>query len=339
MRHKEIAPDGRGDASVAAERRALLRGLLAAGSSLGALALAGCASAPKPTVASATPAPQPASAASAALPPPVVVAAPRRPRIGLALGGGAARGFAHIGVIQALEENGFAPDLVVGTSAGSLVAALFASGKNGRDLAAIADAMDETAFADWSYPGRGLIRGEALARFVRDKTNRRDIEQMRIPLGIAATDLDSGEGILFRSGDTGTAVRASSAVPAVFQPVKIGTREYVDGGLSAPIPVHHARQMGAEFVIAVDISAHPEGNATGDAARMLLQTFAIMGRSLKNYELKDADVILQPALAGVSGADFTTRRQSIKAGRDVTLAHLGELRERLAARGRAGVAP
>ncbi len=194
--------------------------------------------------------------------------------------------------------------------------------------------MDETAFADWSYPGRGLIRGEALARFVRDKTNRRDIEQMRIPLGIAATDLDSGEGILFRSGDTGTAVRASSAVPAVFQPVKIGTREYVDGGLSAPIPVHHARQMGAEFVIAVDISAHPEGNATGDAARMLLQTFAIMGKSLKNYELKDADVVLQPALAGVSGADFTTRRQSIKAGRDVTLAHLGELRERLAARGR-----
>jgi NTE family protein len=323
---------------VAAERRALLRRLLACGGGLGVLALTGCAGTPKATVASATPAPQPASAASVA-PPPLVAAAPRRPRIGLALGGGAARGFAHIGVIQALEENGFAPDLVVGTSAGSLVAALFASGKNGRDLAAIADAMDETAFADWSYPGRGLIRGEALARFVRDKTNRRDIEQMRIPLGIAATDLDSGEGILFRSGDTGTAVRASSAVPAVFQPVRIGTREYVDGGLSAPIPVHHARQMGAEFVIAVDISAIPEGAPTGDAARMLMQTFAIMGKTLKNYELRDADVVLQPALAGVSGADFTTRRQSIKAGRDVTIAHLGELRERLAGRARAAVAP
>jgi hypothetical protein len=137
---------------------------------------------------------------------------------------------------------------------------------------------------------------------------------MKIPLGIAATDLDSGEGILFRRGDTGTAVRASSAVPAVFQPVRIGQREYVDGGLSAPIPVHHARQMGAEFVIAVDISAVPEGNATGDAARMLLQTFAIMGKSLKAYELRDADLVLQPQLSGVSGADFTTRRQSIKAG-------------------------
>ena len=92
--------------------------------------------------------------------------------------------------------------------------------------------------------------------------------------------------------------------------------------------------MGAEFVIAVDISAVPEGNATGDAARMLLQTFAIMGKSLKAYELREADLVLQPSLAGVSGADFTTRRQSIKAGRDVTLAHLAELRERLAAKSR-----
>ena len=296
---------------------------------LAAAMLAGCGSTPKPGLTMATvPSPPPS-------PPPTpvpVVVPPRRPRIGLALGGGAARGFAHIGVIQALEESGLAPDLVVGTSAGSLVAALYASGMGGRELALTADAMDETAFADWSYPGRGLIRGEALAKFVRDKTGHRNIEQMRIPLGIAVTDLDSGAGVLFRRGDVGTAVRASSAVPAVFQPVRIGSREYVDGGLSAPIPVHHARSMGAEFVIAVDISAVPEGNPTGDAARMLMQTFAIMGRSLKNHELREADVVLQPVLAGVSGADFTTRRQSIKAGRDATLAQLGELRVRLAAK-------
>jgi len=303
-----------------------LAGACAIGS-LGALGLAGCSSAPK-TTGGVAPVASAASAPPIVAPPP---APPRRPRIGLALGGGAARGFAHIGVIQALEENGLVPDLVVGTSAGSVVAALFASGRNGRELATIADAMDETAFADWSYPGRALIRGEALAKFIREQTNHRQIEQMTIPLGVAATDLDSGQPILFRSGDTGTAVRASSAVPAVFQPVRIGSREYVDGGLSAPIPVHHAREMGAEFVIAVDISAVPEGNPTGDAARMLLQTFAIMGKGLKTYELRDADIVLQPALAGVSGADFTTRRQSIKAGRDVTIAHLAELRQRLAA--------
>jgi NTE family protein len=307
-----------------AGRRDALVALAASAGSLALLGLAACASAPVPA-----PAPPPIVAAAPPVPP---APPPRRPRIGLALGGGAARGFAHIGVIQVLEENGFAPDLVAGTSAGSLVAALYASGRNGSDLAVLADTMDETAFADWSYPGRGLIRGEALAKFVRDKTGNRSIEQMRIPLGIAATDLDSGEGILFRRGDTGTAVRASSAVPAVFQPVRIGQHEYVDGGLSAPVPVHHARGMGAEFVIAVDISAVPEGNPTGDAARMLLQAFAIMGRNIKAFELKDADLVLQPKLVGVSGADFTTRRQSIRAGREVALAHMNELRGLLVAR-------
>ncbi|HEY2925856.1 patatin-like phospholipase family protein [Piscinibacter sp.] len=259
---------------------------------------------------------------------------PRPPRIGLALGGGAARGFAHIGVIQVLEENGIPVDLVAGTSAGSLVAALYASGKGGATLAQLADGMDETAFADWSYPGRGLLRGEALARYVREQTGGRAIEQMRMPLGIVATDLDNGQPILFQRGDAGMAVRASSAVPAVFQPVKIGTREYVDGGLVSPVPVRFARQMGAELIIAVDISAAPEGNATGDPMRMLLQTFAIMGRSINNFELREADVVLRPKLAGVSSADFASRKHSIQAGRDAALAALAELKSRIAAKTR-----
>jgi NTE family protein len=268
-------------------------------------------------------------------PEPVVVAPkppPRLPRIALALGGGAARGFAHIGVIQVLEENGIKPDLVVGTSAGSLVAALYASGKGGAELQTLADAMDETAFADWSFPGRGLLRGEALAKFVREHTAGKQIEQMRLPLGIVATDLDSGQPILFQRGDPGVAVRASSAVPAVFQPVKIGTREYVDGGLVSPVPVRFAQQMGAEVVIGVDITAAPEGNATGDPLRMLLQTFAIMGRSINNFELRDADVVIRPKLAGVSSADFGARKRSILAGREAMLAALPDLRARIAAK-------
>ena len=281
------------------------------------IALAGCQSVPK--------APQPA---------PVVVpnAQPiaKAPRIGLALGGGAARGFAHIGVIQVLEEAGIRPDLVVGTSAGSLVAALYASGRSGAELAVTALAMDESALTDWSFPGRGLIRGEGLARYVREQTGNRSIEQMKMPLGIVATDLDSGAGVLFQFGDTGAAVRASSAVPAVFQPVRIGSREYVDGGLVAPVPVRFARQMGAEMVIAVDISAAPEGNSTSDPLKMLLQTFAIMGRSINQFELRDADLVLRPALAGISGADFTARAKAIQAGREVALRLLPELRARIA---------
>ncbi len=235
-------------------------------------------------------------------------------------------------MIQALEESGIRPDLVVGTSAGSLVAALYASGKRPAELIQLADAMDESAITDWAFPGRGLIRGEALAKFVREHTGGKAIEAMVLPLGIVATDLDSGAPILFQRGDTGMAVRASSAVPAVFQPVRIGAREYVDGGLVSPVPVRFARQMGAELVIAVDISAAPEGNATGDAMRMLLQTFAIMGRSINSFELRDADVVLRPRLPGVSGADFAARKRSIQAGRESALAALAELRSKLAAK-------
>lgn len=291
-------------------RRCLIEGLG------GALALAGCSTTrpPAPPV------------AAAPVPP------PRPPRIGLALGGGAARGFAHIGVIQVLEEQGIRPDLVVGTSAGSLVAAMWASGKSGVELGSLAESMDESALTDWMYPGRGLLRGEGLARYVREHTEGRQIEAMKIPLGIVATDLASGEAILFQRGDPGVAVRASSAVPAVFQPVRIGTREYVDGGLVAPVPVQFARQMGAELVIAVDISAATEGQPTGDALKMLLQTFAIMGRNLGQYQLREADVVMRPKLQGVSGADFGARRLSVLAGREAALTALADLRTRIAAK-------
>jgi NTE family protein len=243
--------------------------------------------------------------------------AKRPPRIGLALGGGAARGFAHVGVIQVLEEGGVRPDLVVGTSAGSLVAALYASGRNGRQLQQVAETMEEAAFTDWTLPifSRGVLRGEALARYVNAHVGGKPIEQMPIPLGIVATDLNSGLGVLFQRGDIGTAVRASSAVPALFLPVKIGNQEYVDGGLVSPTPVRYVRQMGAELVIAVDISSAPEGNQAGDPIEILLQTFAIMGKSINSYELRDADVVVRPALAGVGGADFAARRRAIDAGR------------------------
>jgi len=256
---------------------------------------------------------------------------PRLPRIGLALGGGAARGFAHIGVIQVLEEAGIKPDMVAGTSAGSLVAAMYASGKTGHEMAALAASMDEGAITDWSFPARGLIRGEALARYVREQTGNRTIEAMKLPLGIVATDLDSGAAILFQRGDTGSAVRASSAVPAVFQPVKIGTREYVDGGLVSPVPVRFARQMGAEMVIAVDISSPPDGNATTDMMKLLLQTFAIMGRSINQFELRDADIVLRPSLLGVSSADFSARTKAIQAGREAAMRMLPDIKAKMTA--------
>jgi len=293
--------------------------------SLLAVFVAGCAFGPKtaPDV-PATPAP-----------PPVVHKV--APRVGLALGGGAARGFAHVGVIEVLEEAGIKPDLVVGTSAGSLVAALYASGRTGRQLQATALAMDEAAFADWTLPifSRGVLRGEALGRYVNAQVANRLIENMALPLGIVATDLNTGQGVLFRRGDTGTAVRASSAVPAVFLPVKIGTQEYVDGGLVSPVPVRYARQMGAEVVIAVDISSAPEGNPSGDPLQILLQTFAIMGKSINMWELRDADIVVRPPLRGMSSADFAGKRKAIEAGRAAMQSALPQLRAALEAKAHA----
>ena len=267
--------------------------------------------------------------------PPVLSVVPKiPPRIGLALGGGAARGFAHIGVIQVLEEAGIRPSMVSGTSAGSLVAALYAGGKTGKQLQNVAETMEEAAFADWTLPmlNRGMLRGDALARYVNGQVGSRLIEDMALPLGIVATDLNSGLSMLFQRGDTGTAVRASSAVPAVFQPVRISGREYVDGGLVSPVPVRAARQMGAELVIAVDISSAPEGNLSGGTLDVLLQTFAIMGKSINYFELKEADIVVKPALVGVASADFGSRKKSIEAGRKAMLQLLPQLRAAIAAK-------
>jgi NTE family protein len=287
-----------------------------------AAALAGCATPPRP---------QPPEAPAPAVQPKVP------PKVGLALGGGAARGFAHVGVIQVLEEAGLRPSLVVGTSAGSLVAALYASGRNGQQLQSVAMSMDEAAFADWTLPifNRGVLRGEALARYVNTQVGGRLIEAMALPLGIVATDLNTGQGVLFRRGDTGTAVRASSAVPAVFLPVRIGGQEFVDGGLVSPVPVRYARAMGAELVIAVDISAAPESNPSGDPLQILLQTFAIMGKSINSWELKEADVVVRPALNGMGGGDFAGRRRAIEAGRAAMQALLPQLRAALEAKAHA----
>jgi NTE family protein len=255
----------------------------------------------------------------------------RVPTWGLALGGGAARGFAHLGVLQVLEENGLRPQRVAGTSAGSLVAAMYATGMKMDELERVALSMEEATLTDWSLPilGRGVLRGDALERYVRQAVSGRTLESMVLPLGILATDLQTGRGVLFRRGDAAIAVRASSAVPGVFTPVMIAGREYVDGGLVAPVPVSQVRDMGAEVVLAVDISKGPETAPVSGALSVLLQTFDIMGQSINQHELAKATVVLRPALGGVGSADFASRRQAIAAGRAAMQAALPQLRAAL----------
>lgn len=265
-----------------------------------------------------------------------VVKAPHPVKIGLALGGGAARGFAHIGVIKALEAQGIVPDIVVGTSAGSLVGALYAAGNNGFALHKMALQMDEATISDWSVPlfskATGVLKGEALQNYVNRAVNNQPIEKMKMPFGAVATDLNTGQPILFRRGNTGAAVRASSAVPGVFQPVRIGDHSYVDGGLVSPVPVRFAREMGADFVIAVNISAQPDAQPASSTLDVLLQTFAIMGQSINQYELREADVVIQPRLGTMKGSDFPGRNNAILAGEQAASAAMMELKRKLEAK-------
>lgn len=275
------------------------------------LALAACSTTPAPT------------APSAALPP-----APMK--IALALGGGAARGFAHVGVIKALEAQGIVPDIIVGTSAGSVVGALYAAGYSGFELQQLSMQMDESQVSDWSMPNRGVIKGEALQDFINQAVKHRTLEKMKKVFAVVATDLSSGEMIVFRTGNTGMAVRASSAVPGVFQPVSINGHEYVDGGLVAPVPVRVARSLGADFVIAVDISDKPQNSKTESSADVLLQTFNIMGQTISRTELPTADIVISPLTPGISSTDFKDRHLAVLQGEKAVAAILTELKDKLA---------
>jgi NTE family protein len=261
---------------------------------------------------------------------------PKKPVIGLALGGGAARGFAHIGVIKALEANGIKPDLVVGTSAGSVIAALYASGYRGTELNRLALTLDEASITDWALPfsGKfgGMIKGDALQNMVNRLVKNQSIENTPIPLGIVATDLQTGQGVLFQRGDMGQAVRASCSIPSIFQPTIINGREYVDGGLVSPVPVRYASQMGADFIIAVNISTEPSSQDSSGTVGIILQTISIMGQSIDQFELERAQVVIRPALKGMRGTDFKSRSNAILAGEEATLLQMDQIKAKLGMR-------
>jgi NTE family protein len=290
--------------------------------SLGIALLAGCGSLPslsssKPAATPPVPAPAPAPAAV------------RKPKIGLALGGGAARGFAHIGVIKMLESQGIVPDYVVGTSAGAVVGSLYAGGNDAFAMQKIAVQLDEKIFADWTLGGRGLLKGEALQDFINQHLNKRPLEKLNKPFATVATDLNSGERVVFRNGDTGMAVRASAAVPGVFQPARFNGHYYVDGGLVSPVPVQAAREMGADFVIAVDISDRPAGQPVDSLTAILWQTTTIMGGLIGRTEMKDADIVIRPNLPYVKSWDFAARHDAMLEGEKAALAALPGIKQKL----------
>lgn len=266
-----------------------------------------------------------------AAPEPTASTTPAPPiKIGIALGGGAAKGFAHIGVIKMLEANGFAPAVVAGTSAGSVVGALYASGMNAFELQDKAVALDEARIRDLQFSSGGLVLGQKLEDYVNEQVHRKPLEQLAKPFVAVATRLEDGERTVFARGNTGQAVRASSSVPGVFQPVTIGKYHFVDGGIVSPVPVDAARQLGAEVVVAVDISSKARGQAPSHMLGALNQSIAIMGQKLGQAELARADVIIRPQVLDMGPADFTQRASAIVEGEKAALAAMPQLRERVA---------
>ncbi len=257
-------------------------------------------------------------------------APPVKIRIGIALGGGAAKGFAHIGVIKMLEANGFKPEVVSGTSAGSLVGALYASGMDAFAMQQHAVALDEARIRDVTLFNGGLIRGQKLQDYVNEMVGSRPIEKMKKPFAAVSTRLETGERIVFVRGNIGQAVRASCSIPGVFEPVKIGDFYYVDGGVVSPVPVDAARQLGADFVIAVDISTRTTGETPKNMLGVVNQSITIMGQKLGQQELARADIVIRPQVNDIGPADFERRNGAILEGEKAALAAMPQIRAKIA---------
>jgi NTE family protein len=251
-----------------------------------------------------------------------------KPVVALALGSGGERGFAHIGVIKVLEENDINVDIAVGTSSGSVVGALYAGGYKSDELKQLALKLDQNQLNDFELTKRGYIRGEQLQDFINRALKNRSIEQLNKPFVAIATQLGSGNAVAFNSGNTGMAVRASSSIPGVFHPVLIDGNEYVDGDLKKPIPVSVAREMGADIVIAVDISQQPKDNPIPqDIIDTLTQSIRIMRQSILARELESAQIVIRPVIGQTPEIDTAHKLLLIKNGEDAAIAALPQIRD------------
>lgn len=253
-----------------ARRRALLRSVLAAAG--------GLAAAPGGTQ------PSPSSRRAAATP---------TRRLALALGSGALHGHAHVGVMRAFAARGVRPDLIVGTSVGAIVGALWAAGL---DAAAVERAGERFGLADTAqlaWPGRGLLRNDGLQRTLHELLPTPSIEDWPIPFAAVATDLDRGERVILEHGDGASAVAASACMPVLFEPVERDGRRLVDGALVEPVPVRAARALGGRRVVAVDIAFRPHDEPVRHAIDAGFQTVHILVNALIAEQIGDADVRVQ----------------------------------------------
>lgn len=256
-------------------------------------------------------------------PPPIVqppVQPPPKPaKIALVLGAGASKGFAHIGVIKILEANKIPIHMIVGTSVGSAVGSLYASGLNAFELQKLSFSIEQKDVVDLTIPENGFIKGEKLEEFINRVVKNTPMEKLKIPFYAVATEIQSGQEIVFGIGNTGQAVRASCSIPGVFRPVKIGDKIYVDGGVVSPVAVEAAKRFGADVVIAVDVSASAERTSPGNTIETILQSINIMYSKLAAIQLSQADVVIRPKVGYIGSSDFSKKHEAVLEGEKATI--------------------
>ena len=242
-----------------------------------------------------------------------------RPAVALVLGGGGCRGYGHIGFLKGLEERGLRPDLVIGASVGSLVGALYAAGIHPLQLERIGGQMSTNTFRNWVFPRLGVFGGGRIAEFVRIHVKVQAIEALPIRFAAVATDLQSGREVVFDRGDLGVAVQASTSLPGLIEPVRINGRHYVDGNISSPVPVAIARGLGAERVVAVDVTFPPEQADLRDPFDALYQAFSILTRRLAIEDRRKADLAIEPPIPVHNDMSPATLAAVVAAGRDAAI--------------------
>lgn len=258
--------------------------------------------------------------------PPVVQPPPKRARIGLVLGAGAAKGFAHIGVLKILESNKIPIHMIVGTSAGSAVGSLYAYGYSAFELQKLSFSVEKGDIVDLNiFPDNGFIKGEKLEEFINKTLKNTPMEKLKIPFYALATEIKDGEEVVFGKGNTGAAVRASCSIPGIFTPAKIAGKLYVDGGVVSPVAVDAARRFGADIVIAVDISSSVERTLPENTIETILQSLNIMYSKLASMQLSRADIVIKPKVGHIGSGDFSKRHEAILEGEKAALEALPQI--------------
>ncbi|HMK50782.1 MAG TPA: patatin-like phospholipase family protein [Thermodesulfovibrionales bacterium] len=251
----------------------------------------------------------------------------KQARIAVVLGAGASKGFAHIGVLKVLEENKIPVHMIVGTSAGSFVGSLYAYGFNAFELQKLSFAIQKDDVADFTIPDNGFIKGEKLAGYINYILRNTPIEKLKIPFYAVATDLQNGKEVVFASGNTGTAVRASCSIPGIFVPPVISGRTYVDGGVVSPVAVEAARRMGADVVIAVDISSDVDSAVPTGTIDTMLQAIGIMYSKLSAIQLAKADIVIKPKVGYIGSSDFSKRHEAVLEGEKAAVDAMPKIQE------------